>query len=188
MNFNKAVVVGRLTSDPEVRTLPSGQSVVSFGLATNRIWVDQNGNRQEATEFHNIVAFGKLADICSRYLTKGRLALVEGRIQTRSWQDRDGNKRYRTEIVADNMQMGPRVDLAGADNTKSFSPSQSEPATPSQEEIPVIEAEEPIGATAETAPAERQEKTSEAETQEKNENTESRNKKFLYCRDTKITI
>ena len=143
MNFNKAVVVDNLTRDPEVRTLPSGQGVASFSVATNRIWSDQGGNRQESTEFHNIVAFGKLADICSRYLNKGRLVLIEGRIQTRSWQDQDGKKRYRTEIVADNMQMGPRTDSSIARDQGSS--GQAEPKNmPSQEEIPVIDAEEPI--------------------------------------------
>ena len=95
MNLNKAIIVGRLTRDPEVRALPSGQSVASFGMATNRVWNNPNGEKQEFVEFHNIVTFGKLADICSRYLNKGRLVLIEGRIQTRSWQDQDGNKRYR---------------------------------------------------------------------------------------------
>ena len=93
MNYNKAVIVGNLTRDPETRTIPSGQPVASFAIATNRIWNDKEGNRQEATEFHNVVAFGKLADICSRYLNKGRLVLIEGRIQTRSWQDQDGKKK-----------------------------------------------------------------------------------------------
>jgi single-strand DNA-binding protein len=146
MNFNKAVIVGRLTRDPESRALPSGQSVTSFSIATNRIWQDQGGNKQEATEYHNVAAFGKLAEICSRYLTKGRLVLVEGRIQTRSWQDQDGNKRYRTEIIADNMQMGPRTETAGSQSESSpeQNSEQMRKTDLSQEEIPVIEAEEPI--------------------------------------------
>ena len=150
MNFNKAVIVGRLTRDPESRALPSGQSVTSFSVATNRIWQDQDGNKQESTEYHNITAFGKLAEICSRYLAKGRLVLVEGRIQTRSWQDQDGNKRYRTEIIADNMQMGPRFETAGSqskpgpESSPESSSEQMEKTDLSQEEIPVIEAEEPI--------------------------------------------
>jgi len=143
MNFNKAIIAGNLTRDPEVRNLPSGQSVASFGIATNRVWTDQSGNRQEAAEFHNVVAFGKLADICSRYLNKGRLVLVEGRIQTRSWQDRDGNKRYRTEIVVDNMQMGPRTDsTAGQAREETTKPAEK--STIPQEEIPIIEAEESV--------------------------------------------
>ena len=142
MNFNKAVIVGNLTRDPETRNLPSGQSVASFSIATNRVWNDQSGNRQEAVEFHNIVAFGKLADICSNYLSKGRLVLIEGRIQTRSWQGQDGNKKYRTEIVAENMQMGPRTNST-ASQTSPQEKTAEKPTLP-QEEIPIIEAEEPI--------------------------------------------
>lgn len=140
MNYNKAVILGRLTHDPEVKSLPSGQSVVSFSMATNRVWNDQSGNKQEATDFHNIVAFGKLADICGNYLNKGRLVLIEGRIQTRSWQGQDGTKKYRTEIVASNMQMGPRTDGA-----KREAPTQGrDPVSEDVGDIPIIEAEEPI--------------------------------------------
>jgi single-strand DNA-binding protein len=135
MNFNKAIIVGNLTRDPETRTLPSGQPVVSFSIATNRVWNDASGNKQEAAEFHNIVAFGKLADICSKYLSKGRLVLIEGRIQTRSWQDQQTNvKKYRTEIIAENMQMGPRSE-------RVESAPQAAPQAAPQEDIPVIEAE-----------------------------------------------
>jgi len=144
MNFNKAIVAGNLTRDPETRTMPSGQNVVNFSVASNRVWTDQSGNRQSAAEFHNIVAFGKLADICSRYLSKGRLVMVEGRIQTRSWQGQDGNKRSRTEIVAENMQMGPRSGSSG--ESGSFNDNETTPANNNanlkEEEIPVIEAEE----------------------------------------------
>ncbi|MFC1700560.1 single-stranded DNA-binding protein [Patescibacteria group bacterium] len=144
MNFNKAIIVGRLTRDPETKALPSGQSLASFSMATNRVWNDANGNKQEATEFHNIVAFGKLADICSKYLSKGRLVLIEGRIQTRSWQDQNGNKRYRTEIIADNMQMGPRSDSSAStnnDRSSNYSQNQTPQSPIKQEDIPVIEAE-----------------------------------------------
>ncbi len=141
MNLNKAIIAGRLTQDPQSRNLPSGQSVVSFSIATNRIWVDQSGNKQEATDFHNIVTFGKLADICSRYLTKGQLILIEGRIQTRSWEDQNGVKRQRTEIIANNMQMGPRS--ASSTNGQPAKPFSQDNST-SQDEIPVIESEEPI--------------------------------------------
>ena len=150
MNFNKAVVVGNLTRDPETKTLPSGQSVTSFAIATNRVWTDQNGNKQEATEFHNIVSFGKLADICGRYLNKGRLILVEGRIQTRSWEDQEGKKKYWTEIVAENMQMGPRSDSSFSQDKKSPDQTAKQNTPLSQEEIPVIEAEEPINAEEKT--------------------------------------
>lgn len=153
MNLNKATIVGRLTRDPEVKALPSGQSVASFGIATNRVWTNQDGNKQEATEYHNVVTFGKLADICSRYLNKGRLVLVEGRLQTRSWQDQNGGaKRYRTEIVVNNMQMGPRPGFNTATNNQapdaqSTPPQNTSPQSPQsvpQEEIPVIDAEEPL--------------------------------------------
>jgi len=149
MNFNKIVVVGNLTRDPEARSTTAGQPVASFGIATNRVWTNQEGEKQQSTEFHNVVAFGKLADICSRYLNKGRLVLIEGRIQTRSWQDQGGNKKYWTEIIAENMQMGPRPGSEGG--SAPADPESDQPAgkpktdnLPSQEEIPVIEADEPL--------------------------------------------
>lgn len=109
MNLNKAIIVGRLTRDPESRALPSGQAVSNFGMATNRVWTNPETNeKQEQTEFHNIVAFGRLAEICNQYLSKGSLAMIEGRIQTRSWKDQNGDTKYRTEIVAERMQMGPK--------------------------------------------------------------------------------
>ncbi len=111
MNVNKAIIAGNLTRDPETKTTPSGQIVVSFSVATNRIWTDKNGQRQKQTEFHNVVAWGKLAEICQKYLSKGRLVYIEGRLQTRTWEDQAGNKRNRTEIVAEKMQMGPRPGL-----------------------------------------------------------------------------
>ncbi len=108
MNYNKVILVGRLVADPEIRSTPSGQSVCNIRLATNRVWTDQQGNKQEAVEYHDVVLWQKLADTASRFLTKGSLALIEGRLQTRSWQDQTGSKRYRTEIVAENLQLGPR--------------------------------------------------------------------------------
>ena len=143
MNFNKAVILGNLTRDPETKMLPSGQAVSNFSIATNRIWNDQSGNKQQATEYHNIVTFGKLADICSKYLSKGRLVLIEGRIQTRSWQDQSGVKKYRTEIVAENMQMGPKSGPTAVSDS-NFSSTQSAPTHSEQEEIPIIDTEEPI--------------------------------------------
>ncbi len=114
MNLNKIFILGRLTRDPEQRTMPSGKSISSFGMATNRVWTNQeSGEKQEQVEFHNVVAFGKLAEICNQYLTKGQLVLIEGRIQTRSWEDQSGNKRSRTEIVAGSMQMGPKAGGGG---------------------------------------------------------------------------
>ncbi|MHB1769524.1 MAG: single-stranded DNA-binding protein [Minisyncoccota bacterium] len=105
MYLNKAFLYGNLTRDPELKALPSGQQLASFGLATNRTYKDKNGQKQEATEFHNIVAFGRPAEIIAQYMKKGRPLYVEGRIQTRSW-DSDGQKKYRTEIVVENFQFG----------------------------------------------------------------------------------
>jgi len=109
MNLNKVFLIGRLTRDPEIRVMPSGQQVANFGLATDSFYTDKTSNqRQQKTEFHNIVVFGRLAEISGQYLKKGSLAMFEGRIQTRDWQDATGTKRYRTEIVADSMQLGPK--------------------------------------------------------------------------------
>ncbi len=108
MYLNKALVYGNLTRDPELRSLPSGVSVTTFGLATNRVWKDKTGAKQEDTQFHNIVVFGQQASTVAQYLRKGSTAFVEGRMQTRSWEGPDGAKKYRTEIVADRVQFGPR--------------------------------------------------------------------------------
>ena len=135
MNLNKAILVGRLTQDPQSRSLPSGQSVVSFGLATGRFYTDKNGEKKQQTEFHNIVMFGKLAEIASQYLTKGSLTLIEGRLQTRSWQDSSGNQRLRTEIIAERLQLGPK---SAGKVTPPTAPEQESP----KEEIPIIEEKE----------------------------------------------
>lgn len=108
MNYNKAFVLGNVTRDPELRHTPSGQAVASFAIATNRVWKSATGEQKSQAEFHNIVAWGRLAEICSQYLKKGSLTFIEGRIQTRSWQDPQGQKKYRTEIIAEGMQLGPR--------------------------------------------------------------------------------
>lgn len=106
MSVNKAILVGNLGSDPEVRYTAGGNAVTTFNIATNERWTDKNtGEKQERTEWHRIVAWGRLAEICGEYLSKGRQIFIEGRIQTRTWEDRDGNKRYTTEIVANNMVM-----------------------------------------------------------------------------------
>lgn len=114
MSLNRAMIIGNLTRNPELRTIPSGASVASFGVATNRSWTDKNGQKQEEAQFHNIVAWGKLAEICNQYLAKGRRVYVEGRLQTREWEGQDGVKRQRTEIVAENMIMLDRAPQAGA--------------------------------------------------------------------------
>ncbi len=109
MYLNKAIIIGNLTRDPEIRALPSGMQVCSFSVATNRVWKDKDGNKKESADFHNIVVFGRQAETCNQYLKKGQSVLVEGRIQTRSWDDKtSGEKKYRTEIVADRVQFGPK--------------------------------------------------------------------------------
>ncbi len=139
MNLNKVIIVGRLTQDPEKRSLPdSGMSVASFSVATNSYFKNKAGEKQERTEFHNIVMFGNLADIASQYLKKGSLALFEGRLQTRTWDDKEGNKRYRTEIIADSLQLGPRNE--GSSQQRD---SQDESSVKTRE-IPVIDEDDEI--------------------------------------------
>ena len=128
MYLNKAFLFGNLTRDPELKSLPSGIKVVSFGLATNRTWKDKNGVKQESTTFHNIVSFGKQAEIMAQYLKKGRGVFIEGRIETRSWDDKnDGTKKYRTEIIVDNFQFGPGGDRGEGNFQKSS--VEAKPAT-----------------------------------------------------------
>ena len=133
MNLNKAILLGRVASDPETRSTTTGQTVCSFRLVTNRIFTSNN-QKQERAEFHNIVLWRRLAEIASQYLTKGALVLIEGRVETRSWQDASGTKKYRTEIVAEKMQLGPK--------SASASSPKNESAPAVQEEIPIIEEEQ----------------------------------------------
>lgn len=114
MYLNKAFVIGNLTRDPELKSLPSGIQVCSFSVATNRVWTDKAGAKQEAADFHNIVVFGRQAENVGKYLKKGSSVLVEGRMQTRSWDAQDGSKKYRTEIIADRVQFGPRGSGSGS--------------------------------------------------------------------------
>ncbi len=130
---NKVILIGNLGRDPEVRYTKSGTSVATLNLATTDSWTDQNGQKQERTEWHRVVAWAKLADIAKEYLTKGQQVYIEGRLQTRSWDDRDGNKRYTTEIKADQMVMlGGR---RGGENSERGEPSSS-PSPPGPEETP----------------------------------------------------
>ncbi len=148
MNLNKAFILGNVTREPEVRSLPSGQQVTSFSIATNRFYTSSAGEKKQEAEFHNIVCFGKLADISSRYLNKGSLVLIEGRIKTRNWTNTAGVKQYRTEIIADSLQLGPRgsgatpgtqSESGGSNYGKSYSPSSESGQSSKQEDIPIIE-------------------------------------------------
>lgn len=116
MSVNKVILVGRLGQNPEVRYTPSGAAVANFSLATNESWTDKSGQKQERTEWHKIVVWGKLAELCSQYLSKGRQAYVEGRLQTRQWQDKDGVTKYTTEVQAQTVQFLGGGASAGAGN------------------------------------------------------------------------
>ena len=132
MNINKAIIFGNITADLELKNLPSGMSVVNFSIATNRYWKDKEGNKQESTEFHNVVLFGRIAEIAAQYLKKGSSIYVEGRLQTRSWEA-DGVKKYRTEIIGENMQLGPRRDSStGSEQPSSNSKGTSEQDYPEE--------------------------------------------------------
>ena len=138
MNLNKAFVLGNVTRDPEVRALPSGQQVTSFGIATNRFYTDASGQKKQEAEFHNIVCFGKLADISSKYLNKGSLVLIEGRIKTRNWQDTSGIKHYKTEIIAESLQLGPK-NLGGSGGQYNKNESSFAKSSDDNKDIPIIE-------------------------------------------------
>ncbi len=136
MNLNKAMVFGNLTRDPELKSLPSGIQVCSFSIATNRVYNDRDGKRQEQADYHNIVVFGKQAENSAKYLTKGSSAYIEGRMQTRSW-DADGVKHYRTEVVADRVQFGPRTAGAPSDAPRNnTAPSTDNEKAPDPVEYP----------------------------------------------------
>ncbi len=133
MYLNKAFIYGNLTRDPEMKVLPSGMNVTSFSLATNRVYNDRDGKRQESTDYHNIVVFGRQAETVNQYLRKGSGAFVEGRLQTRSWE-KDGQKQYRTEIVADRVQFGPKG--GGAPQTEQSSTTQQNDQQPAPPDYP----------------------------------------------------
>ena len=168
MNLNKVVLVGNLTRDPERKNLPDGRAVVNFGLATNRFYNTQGGQKQQDTEFHNIVAFGKTAEIIAQYLKKGSMTLIEGRLKTRNWTDNAGVKHYMTEIITERMQLGPRMpgqssssynqpesnhNSQWAKPTQPTQPTQQNQNSPqknqAEEEIPVIQEESTLKADTE---------------------------------------
>ncbi|TSC74569.1 MAG: single-strand DNA-binding protein [Parcubacteria group bacterium Gr01-1014_44] len=165
MNLNRVILIGRLAADPESRTTAGGQEVVSLRVATNRTWNNQQGQKQEQVEFHSITLWGRLAQIANQYLKKGGLVMIEGRLQTSNWTGQDNVKRYRTEIVAENIQLGPRSSNpsasgsegssyqsgnnpwnSGNSSQKFTSQSPVKPAVKDmpEEEIPVINEDEPI--------------------------------------------
>lgn len=139
MNLNKVFLIGNLTRDPELKSLPSGQSVVNMGLATNRMWKGKDGSTQKQAEFHNIVMFGRLAEIAKQYLQKGSMIMVEGRLQTRSWEGQDGKKNYRTEIIAEAMQMGPRQSGGNFGGTNQSNQNNHTSNQPEKEELETVE-------------------------------------------------
>lgn len=140
MDLNKAMLIGNLTRDPEMRTTNNGTNVASFAIATNLVWKDQQGQMQKKAEFHNIVAWRKLADICNQYLKKGGKVYIEGRIQNREWVGQDNQKKYRTEIVADNMIMLSSQGGAYQNQNQGGGNYQNQ-----NQETPVIDVDEDSG-------------------------------------------
>ncbi len=142
MYFNRAIIIGNLTRDPELRSLPTGVQVTTIGVATNRVWKDKSGAKQESTDYHNVVVFGRQAETSAQYLRKGASVLVEGRMQTRSWNAADGTKKYRTEVVADRVQFGPRRDGGAASADPRYAEGSDEaraPASQSKQEAPPVD-------------------------------------------------
>jgi len=134
---NKVILIGRLVKDPEIRYTPSGTAVANFTIATSREWKDRNtGEKQESTEWHRIVAWERLGEVCGEYLHKGSQVYIEGRLQTRSWEDQDGNKRWTTEVIAQAMQMLDPAGKGGATQSNSQQPSAEEPINIPEDDIP----------------------------------------------------
>ena len=133
-SVNKAILVGNLGRDPELKYTPSGDALCTFSIATTYSWKDKDGNQQEKTEWHNIVAFKRLAEICGEYLKKGSQVYIEGRIQTRSWEDKDGVKKYFTDIVADQMKMLGRRDEKPDSMPASSAPEEGAPSPKDDED------------------------------------------------------
>jgi len=134
MNLNKVLLLGRVTADPQLRTTSSGQKVTGFSIATNRVWTDKNGAKQEEVEFHSVVVWGRQAEVATQFLVKGSLVMIEGRLQTRSWQDKQGQDRKTTEIIAERLQLGPRPGSGRGDSGQN--------AQVKKDEVPTIEIDE----------------------------------------------
>ncbi|MFA6397916.1 MAG: single-stranded DNA-binding protein [Candidatus Paceibacterota bacterium] len=140
MYLNKAIIIGNLVRDPELTAIASGQKVCKFSVATNRVWKDKDGNKQEITNYHNIVVWGRQAETSAQYLKRGQQVLIEGRIETRSWDDKEsGQKKYKTEIIADRVQFGQKSGAGGSSNGSSSSPQNGESKDVPVEEIDTIE-------------------------------------------------
>ncbi len=143
MNLNKVFILGRLTADPQLRSLPSGQHVATFSVATNRVWNNKSGARQEEVEYHNIVVWGRQAEIASQFLTKGGLVLIEGRLRTRTWQNKEGQNQRTTEIICERIQLGPRsATQSGGNFQKDKQPINQGIDQGAKEELPEINIDE----------------------------------------------
>ena len=140
MDLNKVFVLGRLTADPQLRSTPTGQQVTSFGVATNRVWNDKSGTKQQEVEFHNVVLWGRQAEIVTQFLTKGSMILVEGRLRTRTWQNQQGQTMRTTEIIGEKIQLGPRP--AGQGPQKDFSGQTKEGFSSPKNDLPEINIDE----------------------------------------------
>jgi single-strand DNA-binding protein len=151
MNLNKVFLIGNLTADPELRTTPGGQSVMEVRVATNRTWTDKSGQKQTQSEFHSVIIWGRQAEIVKQFLTKGSSIFIEGRLQTRNWDDKQGVKHWKTEIVCEQMQLGPRPSGVGpASGGQRFEAADKQKE--SQEEIPVIDVDDSEEIKAEDLP------------------------------------
>lgn len=156
MNLNKVILIGRLTQDPDSRSTSGGQNVTTVRMATNRVWTDPSGQRKDATEYHTVIAWGRLGDVAAKYLKKGGLVMIEGRIQTRNWTDQNNVKKYYTEIIAENLQLGPRPagssvasqsDSPMADiKNPSISSGPGRGSAVKDNDIPIIDENEPMNA------------------------------------------
>jgi single-strand DNA-binding protein len=156
MSLNRVQLIGNLTRDPEIKQIPGGSTVATFGVATNFNWTDQSGNKQSKAEFHNVVAWRKLAEICGQFLRKGSKVYVVGRLQTRDWEAEDGTKRYRTEIVADNMIMlDKKGDFEGgsAERSGSYSADREPAGIKNTSDVMTKDEEAANPVAAEAAPA-----------------------------------
>ncbi len=152
MNLNKVFIIGRVTADPQLRNTAGGQAVTSFGVATNRVWTDKAGAKQESAEFHNVVVWGRQAEVATQYLVKGSEVMIEGRLQTRSWTDKNGQLRKTTEIISERLQLGARpMGYAKGGGAKQPQPPAEEIVTPA-EEIPTVNLDEPADVKPEDLP------------------------------------